>query len=92
MYHEILVDNIKCAGCANSIIAKLTALAGVQSVQVDVASGLVRLDADESVLAEARQLLARLGYPEQGALSGLEAVGAKAKSFVSCAIGRVSKE
>jgi copper chaperone len=92
MVHEILVDNIKCAGCAHSIIAKLTALAGVASVQVDVEAGLVCIDADQAVLNEAKQVLARLGYPELGSVSGLEAVGAKAKSFVSCAIGKVSKE
>lgn len=92
MLHEILVDNIKCAGCAHSIIAKLTALAGVNSVDVVVEKGLVRVDADEVDMAEVKRILIHLGYPEQGTVKGLESVGAKAKSFVSCAIGKVSKE
>jgi copper chaperone len=34
--------------------------------------------------------LKSMGYPEQGSVSGLNAGLANAKSFVSCAIGRVS--
>jgi len=34
--------------------------------------------------------LKSMGYPEQGSVSGLDAGLANAKSFVSCAIGRVS--
>jgi len=31
-----------------------------------------------------------MGYPEHGSVTGLDAGLANAKSFVSCAIGRVS--
>jgi len=34
--------------------------------------------------------LKSMGYPEQGSVSGLDAGLANAKSFGSCAIGRVS--
>jgi len=34
--------------------------------------------------------LQELGYPERGTASGIGSAAAKAKSFVSCAIGRVS--
>jgi copper chaperone len=34
--------------------------------------------------------LKSMGYPEHGSISGLDAGLANAKSFVSCAIGRVS--
>jgi copper chaperone len=37
----------------------------------------------------AKRLL-ELGYPERGTASGIGSAAAKAKSFVSCAIGRVS--
>jgi copper chaperone len=35
-------------------------------------------------------LLLSLGYPEKGSVAGMEALKAKGKSFVSCAIGRMS--
>jgi copper chaperone len=31
-----------------------------------------------------------MGYPESGSVEGMKAATAKAKSFVSCAIGKVS--
>jgi copper chaperone len=34
--------------------------------------------------------LKSMGYPEYGSVTGLDAGLANAKSFVSCAIGRVS--
>jgi copper chaperone len=30
-----------------------------------------------------------MGYPEVGSVEGMKAAAAKAKSFVSCAIGRI---
>ena len=36
-------------------------------------------------------LLTRLGYPPRDSLQGAAAVTAKARSFVSCAIGRMSE-
>ena len=35
-----------------------------------------------------RATLLRLGYPETGSAAGLQALAAKGKSFVSCAVGR----
>ena len=90
MSWSIIVENIKCGGCANSITNALLALPGVSAVNVDVAQGCVLLEGDQAARAAVRQRLLELGYPESGALSGLRSVAAKAKSFVSCAIGRVS--
>jgi copper chaperone len=87
MHTETLtVENIKCGGCAGQIERKLSQLEGVASVTVNVEAGQVSVEADnlETVQAE----LARLGYPVAGTVSGVSALGAKAKSFVSCAIGK----
>jgi copper chaperone len=85
------VENIKCGGCVRSIERALGELTHVQRVAVDVPAGRVSVVAAADVRAPVRAALAKLGYPERGSASGLEAVGAKAKSFVSCAIGRFSE-
>jgi copper chaperone len=90
MNMTIEVENIKCGGCANTITTKLSSLTDVRDVQVDIESGKVSLDGDTSKRDEYASALARMGYPEVGTVEGLKSAGAKAKSFVSCAVGRMS--
>jgi copper chaperone len=90
MEFALEVDNIKCGGCARSIERALREIAPVSAVGVDVDAGRVTVCAESDVREPVREALARLGYPERGLASGMSAVGAKAKSFVSCAIGRFS--
>jgi len=90
MAFEVDVENIKCGGCAGSIVKGLQELEGVDSVTVDVEQGRVTMEADDSLRAAACDRLLQLGYPEQGSAAGLKAAKAKAKSFVSCAVGRFS--
>jgi copper chaperone len=94
---QIYVDNIKCGGCANSIRKQLQALDGIERVEVDVEQGAVAVHTVENVEAERLReqvvlQLQKLGYPESGSVHGLRATGAKAKSFVSCAVGRFSDD
>ena len=89
MQHIIEVENIKCGGCANTIKSKLGKIEGVGNIEVDIEQGRVTLDAPDD---SREQLLATLlanGYPEKGSVEGVKAAKAKAKSFVSCAIGRM---
>ncbi|MDX1796809.1 MAG: heavy metal-associated domain-containing protein [Hydrogenovibrio sp.] len=89
----ISVENIKCGGCANSIRKKLSAIEAVNAVDVDVESGQVSFEAEtDATLEEVKSLLRALGYPETGTQAGLSAAGAKAKSYVSCALGKMSDE
>jgi copper chaperone len=81
------VENIKCGGCARSIERAIAALPDVSSVAVDVVAGRVNVTALADLRAPIADALARLGYPERGSANGL---GSKAKSFVSCALGRIS--
>ena len=92
MTYELSVENIKCGGCANTITTKLNALDAVNGSQVDIENGVVTITADESSKVEVAQLLLKLGYPEKGTAEGLKAATAKAKSFVSCAVGRMSSD
>ena len=48
------------------------------------------MTADDSLRDAIAAKLKSMGYPEYGSVSGLDAGLANAKSFVSCAIGRVS--
>ena len=88
MAFEVNVENIKCGGCAGSIVKGLQDLEGVGAVSVDVEQGRVTIEADDALRTLACERLLQLGYPEQGSAAGLKAAQAKAKSFVSCAVGR----
>ena len=89
MQHIIEVENIKCGGCANTITGKLSKLDDVSNVLVDVEHGRITLEAPEHSRAQLVAVLLAAGYPEQGSIEGIRAAKAKAKSFVSCAIGRM---
>ena len=91
---SLLVENIKCGGCANGIKQKLSVIDGVENVNVGVEAGQVDFDIavenQDSLTLEVKQTLLAMGYPEKGSVEGLKAAGAKAKSYVSCAVGKMS--
>ena len=89
MAFAVSVENIKCGGCTSSIAKGLQELEGVASVTVEVEQGRVTIDAEDLLRAVACERLLQLGYPEQGSAAGLKAAKARAKSFVSCAVGRI---
>jgi copper chaperone CopZ len=85
---EIL--NLKCGGCANTVKKGISSIDGVNSVSVDVETSKVTIDAlDEQVIVLAKKKLSSMGYPEVGADN---TIVHKAKSFVSCATGRMTAE
>ncbi|MEY4288860.1 MAG: hypothetical protein RLZZ30_948 [Bacteroidota bacterium] len=81
----IQVENLKCGGCVSSVEKSLRKVVGVESIHVDIESGVIEVTghADRHVLIEK---LAGLGYPELGNNDLLS----KTKSYVSCAIGKMS--
>lgn len=86
METKIKVDNLKCGGCANMIKSNLQKLRGVNAVAVDVETSEVTLLHEMGVgKQKLLEKLSRLGYPEQGTTTGMQ----KAKSYVSCAVGRL---
>jgi copper chaperone CopZ len=85
---EIL--NLKCGGCANTVKKGISSIDGVNSVSVDVETSKVTIDAlDEQVIVLAKKKLSSMGYPEVG---DDNTIVHKAKSFVSCATGRMTAE
>lgn len=91
MKNTLEILNLKCGGCANSVKKGLVSIEGVENIEVDVEKGIVSFDAasDESVNL-VKEKLSNMGYPAVGDDNTLLH---KAKSFVSCATGRMgSKE
>lgn len=87
MKQEIQIENLKCGGCAATIVKGLSAISGVEDVNVDVETSIVSFSSDKEQLIEIKEKLSGLGYPEVG---DKNTVLHKAKSFVSCAVGRVN--
>ena len=89
MIYQFDVENIKCGGCAGTIKKHLLEDARISDVEVDIEKGVVGIHSEQDGSDDWRVTLLKLGYPEKGTAEGIKAATAKAKSFVSCAIGRV---
>ncbi len=87
---QIQIENLKCGGCEKSILKGLSNLQEISDVKVDHESNTVTFTGNLASRDTVTKKLRSMGYPEKDSLSGLEAGLANAKSFVSCAIGRVS--
>lgn len=65
MFKEAFIaQNIKCAGCAESIQVGVSALQGVESVEVDVKTGEVVVVGSAVNREKVAACLLDLGYPE----------------------------
>jgi len=61
---EIKLANVKCNGCIATIKAGLADMAGVESVEVDLASATASIKGEGLERQAITQKLAELGYPE----------------------------
>lgn len=87
---KIIIENLKCHGCANTITREIGKIEGVQNLTVGMDDHSVNYDfKDENDPAQTvLKRLKSLGYPQAGSNSTIN----KAKSYVSCAIGRMNKD
>ncbi|MBU0721553.1 heavy-metal-associated domain-containing protein [bacterium] len=91
MLYTVEVDNVRCEGCANTI-KKALKKEGFDGVKVDLSCEPRKVTVeieDEASPAHFRAILRKLGYPlcdEENSFGDLASL--KAKSFVSCAIGK----
>lgn len=84
----IEVLNLKCGGCANTIKKGLLSLDNINEVNIDVEKSLITIDAEnQEDLNAVKEKLQKMGYPQVGDENTLVH---KAKSFVSCATGRLN--
>lgn len=79
--------NVKCGGCVNSITKSVCAIDGVSDVHVDLENATLEFEAtNDSVVEQVKHKLESLGYPMD---EEHNTIFKKAKSYVSCAIGRM---
>ena len=89
MKTKLIIQNLKCGGCANTVTTRLSQLDNISEIEVNNEDSSVAFSfIEDSNLEEAIHLLSKLGYPVDGEDNTLSK---KAKSFVSCAIGRINK-
>lgn len=82
----IEIENLKCGGCAATIKKGLLSLEAVNDVAIDVEKSLVSITSENEDDSLVKEKLSKLGYPPVG---DKNTVIHKAKSFVSCAVGRI---
>jgi copper chaperone CopZ len=88
MKTTLYIQNLKCGGCANTITKNVSSIDAVTEVLVNVEKSAISFDyPSEEKLIEVKEKLKTLGYPEDGEANSL---GSKVKSYVSCAIGKMS--
>ncbi len=87
MKTSIIVQNLKCGGCVKTIVSGLSQINGIENVMVDNDSSIVSfayINVDDALLV--KEKLKAIGYPS---IDTKNSVLSKAKSFVSCASGRM---
>ena len=85
---NIIIANLSCDGCINTITKKLTAITGVEKVEVDLKTNIVSVNHNEMVSREQlTQMLLSIGYPEATEKNGLLT---QLKSVTSCLTGKLS--
>ena len=91
MQTTLEVENIRCGGCVATITRKLLSDERIHQVDVNIEAQTITLQSEQDVKDSAEQILFSLGYPPRGSVQGLNAVKEKARSVVSCAIGKFDK-
>lgn len=83
---ELVVENIKCGGCMTSIKKGILELKGVTQVDIALEEEKITIEGNDLDRAAISKKLDQMGYPEKGNNTLFK----EAKSYVSCAIGKVS--
>lgn len=89
--YEVL--NVKCSGCAGTLTSSLKDKFGDVEVNLNVQPRQITLDIESKQEEELKTALRGLGYPlTSDELSGIQKATTTAKSFVSCAIGKINQK
>ena len=90
MQQTFQVENVKCGGCASTLKTKLLDIFGEVAVNLETMPREISLDVSTEKVEALRIALRGLGYPMSDEKLNLFETGTtKAKSFVSCAIGKI---
>jgi len=84
------VLNVKCGGCANTLKKSLLEKFGEVEVNLEVEPRQITLDVSDNKVEALRKKLISLGYPMSDEnLDTIDKITTTAKSFVSCAVGKM---
>jgi len=86
MKTTLQIENLKCGGCSATIKKGILTIDDVENVDVNLEESSVSITSTKNNLQEVKIKLSKLGYPEIG---DKNTVLHKAKSFVSCAVGKI---
>lgn len=93
MQQTFKVLNVKCSGCASTLKRKLHDNFGEVEVNLEVEPREITLDVEDDQLELLGKELKKLGYPlASESMNFVDSSSAKAKSFVSCAVGKMNQE
>ena len=85
------VLNVKCGGCASTLTKSLKDEFGDVEVNLEVHPRQITLELQDEQKEALKLKLRGLGYPlSDDELSGFQKATTTAKSFVSCAIGKMN--
>jgi copper chaperone CopZ len=85
------VMNVKCGGCANTLKETISSQFGEVEVNLDTTPREITLDIEEAQVEALAKELKKIGYPlSTDEMGFVESTSMKAKSFVSCAIGKMN--
>ncbi len=91
MIQTFQVINVKCGGCASTLKEKLFEKFGEVEVDLEKEPREITLDIEEEKIPALSEALKKLGYPFATEKMGfVDGTSAKAKSFVSCTIGKLN--
>ena len=86
----IEIVNLKCNGCVNTVKKGVLSIDGINEVEVDLEASKVKVPTENNELInQVKAKLSKMGYPELGDANTMLH---KAKSFVSCASGKMTIE
>lgn len=89
MKSTIIVQNLKCGGCAKTITGNISKVEGISAVFVDPDTSSVSFEHEkEELLETVHHRLKDLGYPS---VDHDNTFIDKTRSFVSCATGKLKK-
>lgn len=88
MKTSVIVQNLKCGGCANTITQKLSEYRNISDVHINIEESKISFNyIKEEDAFLVKETLKKIGYPS---IEDENSLVSKTKSFISCATGKFS--
>ncbi|EMQ94022.1 hypothetical protein D778_01206 [Xanthomarina gelatinilytica] len=88
MKTSVIVQNLKCDGCANTITQKLSEFRNISDVHINIEESKISFNyIKEEDAFLVKETLKKIGYPS---IEDENSLVSKTKSFISCATGKFS--